>query len=80
MDILSELQEYAPSVHYDDGSIEAHIFKKILLGGDQLTVKRARGAQMLKSCEIGAGRQLRGLLPSPEDWHARQVVVQVKQT
>ena len=59
-------------VNFDDTK-----FHTILFGGDQLTVARARGAQILRHTHDGAVHQLSGLLPVIEDWHARMTLVKV---
>ena len=51
---------------------------KILLGGDQLTAARARGAQAL-GCNHGTREdRLVGLIPTVEDWHTRVILLQVR--
>ena len=49
-----------------------HVF-----GGDQLTAKRARGSQMIRSNSINSTEQISGLLPTAEDWHAKLCLLQV---
>ena len=58
VDIMSNLHHYVPTVKYTDNvsipdveeSVELPhaIFHKILFGGDQLTVAKARGAQKIR--------------------------------
>ena len=43
----------------------------ILIGGDQLTACRARGAKKAKVNSFEAESRLDGLIPVAEDWHAR---------
>ena len=74
---MKTLQKYVPQFHYDDGQVEAHIFHKTLLGGDYLTAKRARGAQLDKCNKLDATEQLRGFIPISEDWHTRQCLMTV---
>ena len=50
-----------------EGKIE--VVHPILLGGDQLTVARARGAQKLRSNEYTPSDRLEGLIPFSQDWH-----------
>ena len=52
-------------------------FHTILFGGDQLTAKRARGSQMIRSNSVTASEQINGLLPVSEDWHAKLCFLQV---
>ena len=49
----------------------------VLLGGDQLTVARARGAQAIRSSHDNATERLSGIIPVVEDWHARQTLMEV---
>jgi hypothetical protein len=77
VEILKDLQKYVPQYHYDDGQTEVHVFQKTLLGGDYLTAKRTRGAQLDKCNELNACEQLRGLAGVSEDWHARQCLMTV---
>ena len=76
MDIFRELQAYVPCYQYDDERLEAQLYHKTLIGGDYLTVKRARGAQLDKCNELHAAEQLRGLVPV-QDWHTRQCLMTV---
>lgn len=59
-------------VSFDDSK-----FHEILFGGDQLTVARARGAQVLRSTHDKAVSRLTGLVPVIEDWHARMTMMKV---
>ena len=43
---------------------------QVLLGGDQLTVKRARSAIAQRSNSEDARGRLEGLMPFAQDWHA----------
>ncbi|XP_062512946.1 uncharacterized protein LOC134188769 isoform X2 [Corticium candelabrum] len=77
--ILGSLQEYVPSrvvnstLDVGDKSLclKNVDFLPILMGGDQLTAARARGAKSLRSSHDNAKGRLEGLLPVVEDWHAR---------
>ena len=44
---------------------------KILLGGDQLTMERARGIQDIRDNSDNPSHRLVGLVPTCEDWHAK---------
>ena len=48
-----------------------------LIGGDQLTVARARGAQKIRSNSFKSEDRLDGLLPVAEDWHSKICLLQV---
>ena len=43
----------------------------ILIGGDQLTAARARGALRAKANEDKPSLRLEGFIPVAEDWHAK---------
>ena len=74
---MTEHQKYVPTQsrvgHLNGNSIEFDDtrFFRILFGGDQLTVARARGAQSLRATRDSAKERLEGLCPVIEDWHAR---------
>ena len=50
----------------------------VLLGGDQLTVKRAHSAIAQRSNSKDARGKLHGFVPFPQDWHARMCFLQVR--
>ena len=52
-------------------------FPTTLFGGDQLTAKRARGSQMIRSNSITSSEQINGLLPTAEDWHTKLCFLEV---
>ncbi len=47
----------------------------LLFGGDQLTVKRARGSKRIRSNSTNARDALQGLIPVCEDWHAKVILL-----
>ena len=49
----------------------------ILFGGDQLTRKRAEAAKESRKNSFTPVKQLQGLLPICEDWHAKQIFLEV---
>lgn len=61
-----------PGVEIDD-----EIFHQILLGGDQLTVARARVSIGARQDHVTRRKRLEGLLPVVEDWHAKQCLLKV---
>lgn len=84
--ILDCLHKYVPStstseqVTLDSGEKVTHIdynLAPILLGGDQLTVARARGAKSIRRNHENTKHCLKGIIPVIEDWHARQTLTQV---
>ena len=85
--IMEHLHKYVPT---ETKTIEVNLpqtgdkidvtktdFHTILFGGDQLTSKRARGSQMIRSNSITSTEQITGLLPCTEDWHARLCLLEV---
>ena len=49
----------------------------LLIGGDQLTSERIRGAQSLRKNSTTATGRLDGFVPVSEDWHAIVCFLQV---
>lgn len=85
--IMDIIHSYVPSVAQvnhrilPNGDIldeERHFFHKTLLGGDQLTVARARGSKAIRGDHDSNQQRLDGLLPTVEDWHAKQCLLKVK--
>ncbi len=85
--ILEEFHEkYVPTMPSDGNTIlpdgsslsfdDTH-FHNILVGGDQLTVARARGATSLRSSHDKPLQRLDGIAPVVEDWHARMTLMKV---
>ena len=84
--ILEHFMAVAPSV-----AAEGHItlpngskldfddtrFHRILLGGDQLTVARIRGAQSIRASHDHPVERLEGVVPVIEDWHSRMALMKV---
>lgn len=48
-----------------------------LIGGDQLTVARIRGAQRIRGNSETSEQRFEGLLPVAEDWHAKMCFLEV---
>ena len=83
---MTEYHKYVPTVsrvghlHLPNGKsidFDDTRFFKILFGGDQLTVARARGAQSLRATHDSAKERLEGLCPVIEDWYARMTLMKV---
>ena len=87
MGILQHIQSYVPSklvqrrmsvpgsdevVSFDDQD-----FATTLVGGDQLTVARIRGAQLIRSNSGTNQDRFAGILPVAEDWHTKLCLLQV---
>ena len=53
-------------------------FHEILIGGDQLTVARVRGAQAIRDTHDKRVDRFEGLIPVVEDWHARMTFLKVR--
>ena len=52
-------------------------FHYTLMGGDQLTVARARGSQRIRSNSLRPRDRLEGIVPVCEDWHAKGCLLTV---
>ena len=84
---MSTLQQYVPirqlsgsvavPASSDLEAIDVELLHKILLGGDQLTVARARGAQSQHENSVHPKGQLNGFIPVVEDWHAKVCLMEV---
>ena len=86
IEILLRVQKYVPSKMVEREVIlpteevmtyEEQHFAVTLVGGDQLTVARACGAQRIRSNSTKSEDRLDGLLPVAEDWHAKMCLLQV---
>ena len=84
---MDQIQSYAPSKSKTkqavskDGEVVAEIednnFHRILVGGDQLTVARCRGAAAARSDHCTSLECLRGVVPVSEDWHTKRIFLMV---
>ena len=75
-DILEHYQSYVPAVNYQllipqEGTVRDKKFLISLVGGDYLSVARARGAQVIRSTSELTNDTLNGMLPVAEDWHTK---------
>ena len=90
VEILDELHKYVPTkqttqdvevVHGQDEvehlSLTVDHFHHILLGGDQLTIARARGCQRIRNNSESRRACLEGFLPVVEDWHTKMCYMKV---
>ena len=87
LDIMEYLHQYVPAmeivgtfINSTDGhtkQCKAEKVRCILLGGDQLTVSRAKGCQRIRSDSITPRERLEGLQPVIEDWHAKGVFLEL---
>ena len=88
IDIMDHLHKYVPSLRTTEDvtfqSTGEHAvanrvhFHPIIFGGDQLTVKQARGGQKIRSNSKTEDHKLGGLVPVAEDWHAKVVLLEVR--
>ena len=85
--ILDHIQQYVPAKEVDRELIDPvteevetlkdHHLVTTLVGGDQLTTARARGAQLIRGDCDSSKLRLAGLLPVTEDWHAKLCLMKV---
>ena len=78
IDIMDRLHAYVP-VAPSSGDMEEKRLKKVLFGGDQLTVARARTAQHTRITSDSHTDALHGLIPFASDWHAEFNLMEVFQ-
>ena len=91
-EILDSIRKYVPTKrttqefdvpHGDEVTGIEHIsvqvdhFHHILLGGDQLTVARIRGAQSVRNNSENGRSCLGGFIPVVEDWHTKMCYLKV---
>ena len=57
--------------------VKAQALHKVLMGGDQLTVVRARAAQMSRDNTYDPAGRLEGFIPICMDWHAKVCLLEV---
>ena len=79
--IMRNLHKYVPKKSYKvtyhlDENVDCteECYHRILFGGDQLTVCRARGAQSARTNDDVSDERFDGLIPVTEDWHARMTL------
>ena len=85
--ILEHMHTYVPKVSFTevfeiDGmevQHEDHRLLTTLVGGDQLSVARVRGSQLIRANSETNVDRLNGLLPIAEDWHAKVVFIEVSE-
>lgn len=80
VDIMAHLHQYVPSVNRSEEKMispdeafsqEKAKFHQILVGGDQLTVARARSAIKVKVNSFTPSKKFSGIIPVVEDWHTK---------
>jgi len=84
--ILSDLHHYIPTettifhLPLPSGNtklLQSEIFHRVLLGGDKLTVARARSGCSAQADHGSSEQRLSGLLPVTEDWHVKMCFLKV---
>ena len=58
-------------------SLQLDHFSHVLLGGDQLTAARIRGAQRIRRHSYNGKDRVEGLVPVVEDWHGKVCFLKV---
>jgi len=76
IEIMENLHAYVP-IAPSSGDVEEKHLKKVLFGGDQLTVARARTAQHTRINSDSHSDALHGLVPFAADWHAELNLMEV---
>ena len=56
-----------------------NMYQTIPVGGDYLSVARARGSQLIRTNSKCSRDKLEGMLPVAEDWHAKLCLLDVIQ-
>ena len=86
VEIITEMHTYVPTISQHvqldvEGespvTVKCDHFQNVLLGGDQLTLARARGAQCVRENSTDGSGRLEGLVLVCEDWHARVTLLSV---
>lgn len=86
VDIMDDLNAYVPTeVAHTTVEIPGHepqrmqvdTMHKVLVGGDQLTVARMKGAQRIRDNSEHDAARLKGFIPVVEDWHTKVCLLEV---
>lgn len=87
VDILSHLHQYVPIKHHTNMvyvpskdvvvSLDSATVQQLLIGGDQLSTARARGAIKAMANGTTPQKRLDGFIPVVEDWHAQVIILEV---
>lgn len=78
IDILEHFKSYIPSFTLPGTEeVEDKCYATTLVGGDYLSVARARGAQLIRSNSDLGKERLDGFLPVAEDWNAKVCFMEV---
>ena len=81
VEIVQHLHQYVPAVEYEEElvipscgesvKVSRAKFSPVLLGGDQLTAARVRGAKKNKVSEDSPSGRMEGIVPVAEDRHTK---------
>ena len=87
VEIMSHLHRYVPTVQYakdhfisstdQTTQVPKAYLHPILIGGDQLTAARGRGAKKAKVHADSPTSRLEGMVPVAEDWHTKVTLLEV---
>ena len=85
--ILDHVHQYVPTVRFpstkevpqssESEHVEAVHMNRLPFGGDQLTSKRCRGSQRIRSNSIDDAQRLQGVVATAEDWHTKLCLLTV---
>ena len=83
--IMKSLHQYVPKKTHrltfhlpeEEFVVDEDSYHRILLGGDQLTTCRSRGARSVRRRDDATSERFNGLIPVTEDWHARMTLMRV---
>ncbi len=81
VEIVTHLHQYVPAIEFEEEivipssgeavKVPKARFSPVLLGGDQLTAARVRGAKKAKVSADVPSTRLEGIIPVAEDWHTK---------
>ena len=87
VDILTHLHQYVPQKELTRSvevpgqghpeTIKSEALHYLLIGGDQLTSERVKGAQSVRKNSMHSAGRLEGFVAISEDWHAKVCFLQV---
>lgn len=87
VEIMSHLHQYVPSYKHAKKTYQTSVgelqvsqdhLTKILIGGDQLTAARGRGAKRARANSLSEVTRLEGIIPVAEEWHVKLNLLDVR--
>ena len=85
--ILDHVHQYVPTVRFPSTKevpqtnksehVESVHMNRLPFGRDQLTSKRSRGSQRIRSNSIDDVQRLQGVVATAEDWHTKLCLLTV---